>query len=76
MTTPVEAVFENGILRPMQPLRLAEQQRVWLRVEPIGSLSFEQWLEETKQHREAIKARVGVLPDSTPDIAEDRLRDI
>jgi predicted DNA-binding antitoxin AbrB/MazE fold protein len=30
----VEAVYENGVLRPVEPLPLKEQERVLLRVQP------------------------------------------
>jgi hypothetical protein len=32
------------------------------------------WMEEVKQIQQPIIQRCGYLPDSTPDIAEDRLR--
>ncbi len=28
MTTRVQAVYENGVLRPLEPLNLAENERV------------------------------------------------
>jgi len=33
MTMAVEAVFENGVLKPLNPLELAEHQKVHLIVE-------------------------------------------
>ena len=33
MTMAVDAIFENGVLKPLNPLGLAEQQRVHLIVE-------------------------------------------
>lgn len=34
MTITVEAVYENGVLRPAQPLPFAEQEKVRVSVEP------------------------------------------
>ncbi len=37
MSITVEAVYENGVLKPSQPLPLQERERVTLRVEPAVS---------------------------------------
>ena len=42
MAITVEAVFENGILRPLQPLPLAEHAKVSVTVEEVKS-----WTEKT-----------------------------
>ncbi len=42
MTITVEAVYENGVLKPTEPLPLKEQERVHLTVETHRS-----WVEET-----------------------------
>lgn len=76
MTSTVEAIFENGLLRPLQRLPFAEQQHVWVRVEPIGSPDLESWLALVAQHQQSVLSRIGVLPDSTFEIAEDRRRDV
>lgn len=78
--TQVEAVFENGMLRPLSDLRLREHQRVRLNIESIEAdderAAWQACLERLRRHREEMIARVGVLPDSTPDIAADRMRDV
>jgi predicted DNA-binding antitoxin AbrB/MazE fold protein len=33
MSTHLEAVFENGVFRPLQPVRLSEQQRVTITID-------------------------------------------
>jgi predicted DNA-binding antitoxin AbrB/MazE fold protein len=38
MAFQVEAVYENGILRPVQPLPLAEHERVQVTVSPVRTL--------------------------------------
>ena len=37
MNLTVEAVYENGVLKPAQPLPFKERERVTLRVELAGS---------------------------------------
>src|SRR5205823_13708221 len=42
MTLTVEAVYENGVLKPAQPLPLKEHEKVRLTIEAEGS-----WVERT-----------------------------
>lgn len=44
MTKRVKAVYENGILRPLEPLDLQEHQRVTVIVSKVPSLD-EEWLD-------------------------------
>lgn len=37
MTCRIEAVYENGVLRPLEPLPLTESQRVTLTVSDVAS---------------------------------------
>lgn len=54
MTTQVEAVLSNGVLKPDQPLPLPDQTRVRLTVEPLAEQlepmeaweSLKAWLRE------------------------------
>ena len=39
MTTEIEAVYENGHLRPLSPLQLSEHQRVRLRLASEATIS-------------------------------------
>lgn len=34
MIKPIPAIYENGLLRPLTPIDLCEQQTVWLQVLP------------------------------------------
>jgi predicted DNA-binding antitoxin AbrB/MazE fold protein len=38
----VEAIYENGVLKPAQPLPLKDQQRVQVTIEALGN-----WVQET-----------------------------
>jgi predicted DNA-binding antitoxin AbrB/MazE fold protein len=78
MTTTVEAIYENGVLRPLQPLSLEEHQRVTLTVDEQRSNkeAMLAWLEQAAASRARMQERHGFLPDSTLSIREDRDRDI
>jgi len=74
--TQIDAVYRGGVFLPLDPVDLAEEQRVRLRIERCDVESWQDWLRRVEQHKEEIIKRHGVLPDSTPDIAADRLRDV
>ena len=76
MTTQLEAIVENGALRPLTRLPFADQQHVWIRVELLKTRDVADWLENVTRHQVSVLGRVGTLPDSTVDIAEDRCRDL
>ena len=75
MTKFVDAIVENGMLRPLQQLPFAEQQRVRVRVETIASANVSEWLATVEKHQRSVIQRVGTLPDTTEDISNDRNRD-
>ena len=70
----IEAIYRNGVFEPLEPVNLKEEQRVRLSVEPVNKETVEAWLERIKQHHAEFVEKYGYLPDSTPDIAEDRMR--
>lgn len=74
MTTQVEAIYQDGIFKPLQEVQLQENQRVRLSVQPVEEKDARAWLEEVQQLRQRIVAQRGYFPDSTLDIAEDRRR--
>jgi predicted DNA-binding antitoxin AbrB/MazE fold protein len=74
MTTQVEAIYQNGIFKPLQEVRLPENQRVRLCVQSVEAKDIRAWFEEVQQLRRRIIAQRGHFPDSTIDIAEDRRR--
>ena len=72
---PVEAIFEKGVFKPVRPVALPDKQRVQIDVRPVAEFDMSAWLARTRKVQGAIVARVGVLPDSTLEIAADRRRD-
>ena len=75
--TQIEAVYQGGVFKPDGDVDLRENQRVRLTVQPIEPADARAWLQRVQQLRqEILQRRGGPLPDSTPLIAEDRLRDV
>jgi predicted DNA-binding antitoxin AbrB/MazE fold protein len=72
----IDAIYTNGAFRPVGPVDMPENQRVRLTVEPVDLAAIEKWRAEIKALQEYQLAKYGVFPDSTPDIAADRRRDV
>jgi predicted DNA-binding antitoxin AbrB/MazE fold protein len=70
----VEAVFRHGVFEPLEPVRLAEEQRVRLSIEPAGAQTPQSWLSAVQKLQAGVIERQGPLPAITADIAADRLR--
>ena len=70
----IEAIYRHGVFEPLSPVDLQEEERVLLNIEPAKTETWEKWLARVDALREAIQKRQGLLPDSTPGIAEDRMR--
>jgi predicted DNA-binding antitoxin AbrB/MazE fold protein len=72
MSKQLEAVYKNGVLRPLQPLALADQQHVMVTVEEI--LDYKAWA--TAQLRELgpapglaeIQRQLSTLPGSVSEV--------
>jgi len=74
--TNIDAIFQDGVFKPITPISLPQNQRVRLSIERVSGEDALAWLREVQEHQKRIVAERGFLPDSTPDIAEDRLRDV
>jgi predicted DNA-binding antitoxin AbrB/MazE fold protein len=61
MTRQVEAVYENGTLRPLEPLTLEEHQRVTVTIEDAPKGSAESWIDH--EYHAALEAAVEPEPD-------------
>jgi predicted DNA-binding antitoxin AbrB/MazE fold protein len=70
----VDAIYENGVFRPLGNVPVSERQRVRLTIEPAERLAPTEWLDAARAFQHTLVARHGVLPDSTPEIAADRRR--
>jgi predicted DNA-binding antitoxin AbrB/MazE fold protein len=72
--THIDAIYQGGVFRPLEPVGFAENQRVSLSVEAVRQVDALAWIEDVSRFREQVAARCGILPDSTLDIAADRGR--
>jgi predicted DNA-binding antitoxin AbrB/MazE fold protein len=72
--TQVEAIYQNGVFKPLQDVGLPDNQRVRLSVQPVETSDVRTWLTEVQELRQRIIAQHGYYPDSALDIAEDRRR--
>ena len=70
----IEAIFRHGVFEPLEPVDLKEEQRVRLQIESASPEAVEEWLNRVRARRDQILKLQGYLPDSTRDIAEDRMR--
>jgi predicted DNA-binding antitoxin AbrB/MazE fold protein len=75
--THVEAIYHDGVFQPVEDVKLPENQRVRLSIEPVenGDITkWREWLAEVEEHQRRIIAERGFFPDSAISIAEDRRR--
>jgi len=72
--THVDAIYQNGVFKPLQGVGLPENQRVRLSVQTVEAGDARAWLGEVQELRQRIIAQRGYFPDSSLDIAEDRRR--
>ena len=71
----VEASYQAGVFKPLKEIRLPENQRVFLNVRTPTVQDVGAWLAEVRELQQRISAERGCFPDSTLDIAGNRVRD-
>jgi predicted DNA-binding antitoxin AbrB/MazE fold protein len=72
----IEAIFQGGVFKPLSEVKLPENQRVTIEVQPIETEDINTWLARIQEMHRQFVEKHGYLPDSTPLIAGDRMRDI
>lgn len=72
--TQVDAIYQQGVFKPLQAVELPENRRVRLSIQPVEANDVRAWLDEVRQFQQRLIAGRGCLPDSALDIAEDRQR--
>jgi len=72
----VEASYQNGVFVPLEQVKLPENQRVRLTFEAVAPKDWQEWLAAVQKRHEEFVRQHGYLPDSTPEIARDRLGDV
>jgi len=68
MTMAVEAVYENGVLRPEKPLGFKEHAKVHLIIEGEEVVRS---TEEGAPDLGGWKSLVGIIKDAPPDVSEN-----
>jgi predicted DNA-binding antitoxin AbrB/MazE fold protein len=69
-----DAIYRDGVFTPLEDVRLPENQRVRISVQPLERDDVRAWLARVQQRQQGIVAERGYFPDSAADIAEDRRR--
>ncbi len=69
----IDAEYVDGQFRPVTEVKLPENARVRLTVQPLPT--WEEWLARVAAHREEMFAKYGYFTDSTELVAADRRRD-
>jgi predicted DNA-binding antitoxin AbrB/MazE fold protein len=72
--THVDAIYQDGVFRPLGPMDLCENQRVALSVEPILREDPLAWIKRVGDFRRQMASDRGIFPDSAVEIAADRTR--
>lgn len=72
--TAIEAVYLNGVFKPLGDVKLLDNSRVRLQVQPIPNAELLKWWQEVSELREQLFKKYGYFPDSALDVAEDRRR--
>ena len=70
----IEAIYQGGVFKPLKEVRLLENQRVFLDIQTPTRQDAPAWLAEVRELQQRIVAQRGYFPDSTLDIAADRVR--
>jgi predicted DNA-binding antitoxin AbrB/MazE fold protein len=70
----IEAIFQDGVFKPLGHVVLPDQQRVRLDFCTVEEPDARIWLDEVQRLQRRILDADRVFPDSTPDIAADRTR--
>jgi predicted DNA-binding antitoxin AbrB/MazE fold protein len=72
--TQVDAIYQNGVFKPLQDVDLPDNHRVRLNIQPLEAADVRAWLAKVQERQQRIIAERGYFPDSARDIAEDRRR--
>jgi predicted DNA-binding antitoxin AbrB/MazE fold protein len=72
MSQPIEAIYENGLLRPLEPLALPEFARVQLDVrtverETLSPVTEAELIAQTKAHQALLASLAGVSSEQPAD---------
>ncbi len=66
MTQLVQAIFENGVFRPLDPVHVAEHERVSLVIESTVEASNENVIARQREALGKLRAEMDALPAGAP----------
>jgi predicted DNA-binding antitoxin AbrB/MazE fold protein len=72
--TQVDAIYQNGVFKPLQAVTLAENQLVRLSYQHLEPVDIQAWLAAIQEQQKRMIGERGYFPDSAASIAEDRRR--
>jgi predicted DNA-binding antitoxin AbrB/MazE fold protein len=66
MSQLIHAIYEDGVLKPLEPVTLTEHQRVWLSIgtSPSGESDA---VAHQRRAMEELDAEMDAIPDQSPD---------
>ncbi len=71
----ISTQFTGGVFVPLEPVEIEEGTKIQVQIRSQSDLDWKEWMKSAAINRQKIMDRVGVLPDSTPEIRADRYRD-
>jgi predicted DNA-binding antitoxin AbrB/MazE fold protein len=73
--TPIDAIYQGGVFRPLEPVDLAENLQVRLSIHLPPATGLVAWREQARAFRQGLFEKYGCFPDMALEIAADRARD-
>lgn len=67
MDNRIEAIYENGVFKPLGEVELPDHLRVVLTIEPDAHEADEEVLARQRRALAALDAEMAALPDNSPD---------
>ena len=68
MSQQIHAIFEDGVLKPLEPLQLVEPQRVWVSIAPeVPDLGEESFYDAASR-----LGFVGCITGTPPDLSTNK----
>jgi predicted DNA-binding antitoxin AbrB/MazE fold protein len=71
MTIDVDAIYEDGVLKPERPLALKDKARVHVTIEAKADEALPAKDDDDPTGSKAIDALLGIVKDAPPDMAEN-----
>ena len=60
--TQVDAIYQNGVFKPLQDIELPENHRVRLSVQPVEVADVQAWLAEVQERRQRTSLNGATFP--------------